>query len=303
MRPQRCVQKMIDHLNDRTETVFGKKFFVAQKFKRDTKKKMKFTFFFSVVMILCHLLEKYTNNAVERYYRYNDEYGDYWTTGNGRVWAFFDVYRSTQNLVGRGGGAGGLQGIEQASLREQLLFLFSPSTSQLNLAPPQPITHRKHFSITSLRLNTIPSFKNKCSFSFRFRVAKTIDSREKKIIMLNEKETRRKWIFVFKKLFGRPDNRWVGVGWWWTRPVKELRWVCSREKGGGTKWDQQESSQYPFFPIRPTKKGEKGVSQLLFFSLSFFFIFSPIERGRPILSSRCSHKATQPPLITLPTPP
>jgi hypothetical protein len=57
--------------------------------------------------------------------------------------------------------------------------------------------------------------------------------------MINEKETKEEMDFFLLKAI-RTSRQQVGVrvGWWWTRPVKELRWVCSREKGGGTKWNQ-----------------------------------------------------------------
>lgn len=150
-----------------------------------------------------------------------------------------------------------------------LSLSLSPSTSQLNLAPPQPITHRKHFCHRHYDKNTIYHHSKIKRYSYRFRVAKTTQTEK-------ENDQRKgneggNGFFLFKKLFGRPDNRWVcvldGGG---PVPSKSCGGCVLVKKGEEPSGTNRNLVNTPFSPYDQHKK---GVSQLFFFTFCFFFFF------------------------------
>ena len=84
--------------------------------------------------------------------------------------------------------------------------------------------------------------------------------------------------------YGYWDNSRCPVcGWWWTRPVKELRWMCSREKGEEPSGSNRNIANTPLHCTINYKTRKKGVSQTSFISL-FNFLFlcvSSLQVERP----------------------
>lgn len=56
-------------------------------------------------MILRHLLKKYTNSAIERYFRCNDEYGVYLGNAMAESGLFSMFIDQPKTLSGEGGGS------------------------------------------------------------------------------------------------------------------------------------------------------------------------------------------------------
>ena len=104
--------------------------------------------------------------------------------------------------------------------------------------------------------------------------------------------------------YGYWDNSRCPVcGWWWTRPVKELRWMCSREKGEEPSGSNRNIANTPLHCTINYKTRKKGFPKLpLFLFLTFCFcVCRPYKlKGRPYIlhNRKCSYST----LITLPTP-